>query len=156
MRFSRDEGIEMANSKKKASPKGPVVTSVDKQRLLVLIEQLYQRDQHTGKEAGLVMQRLRTGQELPPEEVPRDVVTMNSTLHLQSLDGDEQCELTLVYPEDHDPDESCWSVLGPVGATLYALRVGDEVELALPKAKSRRWRLDNVSFQPEARGWMTL
>jgi len=135
---------------------GIIVTSVDKQRLLKLIEQLYQRNQHTSAEAGAVMRRLRAGQELPPEKVPRDVVTMNSTLCLQSLDGGGQCELTLVYPEDHNPDESCWSVFGPVGAALYALRVGDEVELLLPKAEGRRWRLDNVTFQPEARGLMTL
>ncbi|MCL2829246.1 MAG: GreA/GreB family elongation factor [Betaproteobacteria bacterium] len=144
------------NSDKTAGDGNIIVTSVDKQRLLALIEQSYQRNQHTGAEAGMVMRRLRAAQELPPEKVPRDVVTMNSTFSLRSLDGKEQRELTLVYPEDHDPDEGCWSVFGPVGAALYALRVGDELELALPKTEGRRWRLDNVIFQPEARGWMSL
>lgn len=132
-----------------------IISTLDQERLVELIERLYLRDQSIHVSAGAVLRRLRTASPVPPEAIPADLVTMNSTVQLQEVDGEGRREVTLVYPEDHDPEESCWSVLSPLGAALFGLRVGDIVRLEV-EGWQGRWNVAALPFQPEARGWLTM
>lgn len=89
---------------------------------------------------------------VPSEEIPSDVVTMNSRVSVQELDTGEKSEITLVYPSDADVNRRRISILAPVGAAILGLRVGDEIEWPLPSGKTRTYRIVSVLFQPEAEG----
>jgi regulator of nucleoside diphosphate kinase len=84
-----------------------------------------------------------------PDNVPPDVITMNSTAELLDLDTGERMEFTLVFPSDADVDEGKISILAPVGVGMLGYRVGDSFERRAPSGM-RRLQVIDVTFQPEA------
>ena len=72
-----------------------------------------------------------------PDDVPQDVITMNSTVHLIDLDTKEEMICTLVYPDDADIDQNKISVLAPVGAAILGRGVGDTFEWNVPAGLRR-------------------
>jgi regulator of nucleoside diphosphate kinase len=127
------------------------ITCADRQRLGTLIEQ--------AARVGLVERRylddlefeLERATPVTPEEVPPDVITMNSTARLRDLDFDEVLDYTLVYPRDADAEAQRISVLAPVGTALLGNRVGDIIEWPVP-AGTVRLQVEDVVFQPERAG----
>ena len=86
-----------------------------------------------------------------PEEVPNDVITMNSRADLLDLESGETLTFTLVFPADANVEEGRISVLAPIGAGMLGYRVEDEFEWNVP-AGTRRMRVMRVDYQPEAAG----
>jgi regulator of nucleoside diphosphate kinase len=84
-----------------------------------------------------------------PDEVPPDVITMNSRAELLDLDTNERMEFTLVFPAEADIEEGKISILAPLGTAMLGYRVGDEFEWAVPYGY-RRLRVTQIEFQPEA------
>ena len=84
-----------------------------------------------------------------PDEVPSDVITMNSRAELVDLDTNERMEFTLVFPPQADIEEGKISILAPLGTAMLGYRVGDEFEWAVPYGY-RRLRVTGIEFQPEA------
>jgi regulator of nucleoside diphosphate kinase len=84
-----------------------------------------------------------------PDEVPPDVITMNSRAQLLDLDTNERMEFTLVFPAEADIEEGKISILAPLGTAMLGYRVGDEFEWAVPYGY-RRLRVTRIEFQPEA------
>ena len=91
---------------------------------------------------------LRRAVIVPQEEVPEDVVTMNSTITLRDLESDELETYTLVYPDRADIANNKLSVLAPVGTAILGYRVGDELRWRVP-AGWRHFKVEQVLFQPE-------
>lgn len=91
---------------------------------------------------------LDRAQILSSDEVPGDVVTMDSTIVLRDLDTYETETYTLVYPERANIEEDRLSVLAPVGTAVLGYRVGDEVRWRVPEGH-RRLRIEQVTYQPE-------
>lgn len=85
------------------------------------------------------------------DEVPHDVVTMNSRVVFEDASG-RQREVTLVYPPQADAQSGRISVLAPVGAALLGLSVGQEIEWPLPGGRATTLRIISVTYQPEAAG----
>lgn len=85
-----------------------------------------------------------------PDEVPPDVITMNSRAELLDLETNERMEFTLVLPAQADIDEGKISILAPLGTAMLGYRVGDEFEWAVPYGY-RRLKVMRIEFQPEAR-----
>lgn len=83
------------------------------------------------------------------DQVPSDVITMNSRAELIDLDTNERMEFTLVFPADADVEDEKISVLAPLGTAMLGYRVGDEFEWVVPYGR-RRLKVVAVSFQPEA------
>ncbi|HOI75527.1 MAG TPA: nucleoside diphosphate kinase regulator [Syntrophales bacterium] len=81
---------------------------------------------------------------LNPEEIPPDVVTMNSRVQFKTLETDSTSEITIVYPSDADSSQARVSILAPVGAALIGLRVGDEIEWVLPTGLVRTFQILSV------------
>lgn len=86
-----------------------------------------------------------------PERVPKDVVTMNSTVKLRDLDTSELETYTLVFPEDADIANHKLSVLAPVGTAILGQRVGDVLRWRVPDGW-RRLKVVRVLYQPERVG----
>ncbi len=82
------------------------------------------------------------------QKVPRDVVTMNSTVRLRDLDTAETLEYTLVFP-GHSRAENAVSVLAPIGTAILGYRVGSVIEWRVPRGV-RRLEVLEVLSQPEA------
>ncbi len=135
------------------------VSALDKRRLEALIAC------RTGDQCALtrnpsaekVLRRLHSAElVVPPEDVPRDLVTMNSTVVLVDPIACEQWEVTLVYPEDHEPEKSYWSILSPVGSAVFGLRIYDAADVKRGDRITEGWVVADIPFQPEMRGWTTL
>jgi regulator of nucleoside diphosphate kinase len=98
-------------------------------------------------EAELLRARL-----VEPEDVPADVVTMNSRVRFRVLNSDEVFTLTLVYPKDMDDSGAKISILAPIGTALLGLSQGDEIDWPKPGGGQVRVRIEQVAYQPERTG----
>ncbi|WP_342115335.1 nucleoside diphosphate kinase regulator [Pseudoduganella sp. OTU4001] len=87
-----------------------------------------------------------------PQDMPPDVVTMNSTVRFEIEGSREQRCLTLAYPRDMPQLEDGISVLTPVGSALLGLSVGDSISWPRPDGQLVQVRLLEVLYQPERAG----
>ncbi len=94
---------------------------------------------------------LDRGKLVAPEEVPNDVITMNSKVQLVDLDTGEELTYTLVFPHAADTSQGKISVLAPVGTAMLGYRVGDVITWNVP-AGIRRLKVESILYQPEAAG----
>jgi regulator of nucleoside diphosphate kinase len=125
-----------------------VLSSLDLDRLDQLLSRLPAKDP-----ARLSLEReLDRGAVVEPENMPADVVTMNSRVRLRLLKtGDESC-LTLVYPKDLDASGDKVSVLAPVGSALLGLSEGDEIHWSMPDGEIQSIQVLQLVYQPERAG----
>lgn len=86
-----------------------------------------------------------------PNELPPDVITMNSRAELIDLESNETVTFTLVFPREAWLEEDKISVLAPIGAGMLGYRVSDEFEWRVPDGV-RRMKVRRVHYQPEAAG----
>lgn len=86
-----------------------------------------------------------------PEEIPTDVITINSIFCLRDLDSGEEIVYTLVFPARADSANGKISILAPLGIAALGNRVGDTMEWEVP-AGLKRLRVKEIVYQPEAEG----
>jgi len=122
------------------------LTQDDMDRLLKLVES------QPGKGLAKLENELLRASIVPREQIPEDVVTMNSRVIFENETTRERREVTLVYPGNADIDAGRISVLVPVGTALLGLRVGQSIDWELPGGEKQRYRIVGVPFQPEAAG----
>jgi regulator of nucleoside diphosphate kinase len=131
-----------------------LVTETDLERIQRLIEL------HSGgRNAALLEmleQELARAQVTSAQEVPADVVTMNSTVIYEDKETGARREVTLCYPPDARSDEGRISVIAPIGSALLGLSVGQSIEWPVPGGRTRRLRIIAVPYQPEASGHFHL
>jgi regulator of nucleoside diphosphate kinase len=126
-----------------------VLTSRDFDRLEALLDSLPAQDA-PGKSA--LRRELDRAEVVAPENIPPNVVTMNSTIRFTIADSGEDLRLTLVYPKDAEGQADRISVLAPVGSALLGLAVGDELEWPRPGGGISTVRVIDVLYQPERSG----
>ena len=78
-----------------------------------------------------------------PEQLPEDVVSMNSTVRFSLANG-KSSTLTLVYPKDVDQSGDKISILAPVGSALLGLKAGDSINWPLPAGEMSVITVDEV------------
>ncbi len=91
-----------------------------------------------------------------PDQIPPNVVTMNSKVRFRDEATGDESEVTLVYPTEANAADSKVSVLAPVGAALLGLSVGQTIEWTMPTGKVRKLKIVAVLYQPEAAGRFDL
>lgn len=126
-----------------------MISSLDAERLDKLLESLPQAA-FPGKadlEAELARAEIAR-----PEDMPANVVTMNSTVQFEVESTGERFTMTLVYPKDVDGSGDRLSILAPVGSALLGLTSGDRIEWPRPGGGTLTVRIDEVLFQPERAG----
>jgi regulator of nucleoside diphosphate kinase len=127
------------------------ITDADRERLRALVERLrdarHVRDDHVAALA----ERVRHAGIVSPKDVPRNVVTLNSQVSLRDLDSGARVHCTLSDPFDVGVFGNRLSVTGPAGTALLGRRVGQIIRWPVG-ARERRYRIEQIPYQPEAAG----
>lgn len=127
------------------------ISSIDRYRLELLVRDEVARGGTPRERLCALKSKLDDAEVLQGEKMPRDVVTMNSTVRLRDMDTGDIQTYTLVYPGFGNIAEGCLSVLTPLGAAILGHRKGDVAESETPLATSRM-QIEDVEFQPESVG----
>ncbi|MGC9422967.1 MULTISPECIES: nucleoside diphosphate kinase regulator [Vibrio] len=91
---------------------------------------------------------------LAPEEIPANVVTMNSTVKFKFLGSDEIMQKNLVYPKDLKTSDDI-SIFAPVGSALLGLSEGQQLSWPMPSGGEKTIEIIEVVYQPEREGEYT-
>ena len=86
----------------------------------------------------------------PANDIPPDVVTMNSRVVFRTNHGAEMESRVLVYPERYTPNGYCVSVTTPLGAALIGLRIGSCFHYRRPDGAHMHVCVHDIAYQPEA------
>jgi regulator of nucleoside diphosphate kinase len=125
-----------------------ILTSQDMDRLEALLDALPPGN-FPGKTE--LQAELDRADVVEPQQVPPDVVTMNSKVRF-SLESGEEFSLTLVYPKDLDGSTDRISVLAPVGSALLGLSAGEHIAWPKPGGGMLKVLIVEVVYQPERAG----
>jgi regulator of nucleoside diphosphate kinase len=128
------------------------ISEFDLKRLKGLIKFAEERwDKRVLKDLEELDEELDRAEIFKPEEIPTNVITMNSTFRLIDLDSGEDFVYTLVFPAKADSGNGKISILAPVGTAVLGYRVGDTVEWNVPAGLKKLW-VKEIVYQPEAAG----
>lgn len=103
------------------------------------------------KEADILLNELHSAKVVEPNEIPRDVVTMNSIVKISFLSVSKTLQFQIVYPDQANIKENKISIFSPVATALIGYKVSDEIEWAVPSGLTKI-RIDEIIYQPEAAG----
>ena len=126
-----------------------VVTESDYVRLLSLVRSFRRLHQYDTERLDELENELNRATILNLDEVPADVVTMNSRVRIKDLSSGREFTYQIVFPKDADISENRISVLAPIGTALLGYRTGASVDWRVPSGV-RRLRILDVEYQPEA------
>lgn len=88
---------------------------------------------------------------LRPEEIPDNVVTMNSKIRIRDLDTGEEMIYTLVFPDEANIDSGKISIMSPVGTAILGYSSGDSVSWPVPGGTCHI-KIEEIIYQPESSG----
>ena len=127
-----------------------ILTTEDHERLSQLIaENGHSRNAIDAAAFASLAKEVKRASIVEPEQIPGNVVTMNSIVHVKDLDTGEKMRMTICWPEQAAPQNGMINVLAPLGTALLGTQVGDEVEWIVPSGV-RKLLVRKVLFQPEA------
>jgi regulator of nucleoside diphosphate kinase len=108
-----------------------------------------------GKEDEMYLQELENelnrGKVVKPQDIPPNVITMNSEVYLRDLNTKKEITYRLVFPEHADASQGRVSILAPIGTALLGYSVGDIIEWKVP-AGIAKLKVEKILYQPEAAG----
>ena len=111
------------------------LTSDDHKRLMA---QAYYHAESHPRAAERLIWKLRNATLFEPEELPDDVVSMNSIVRYR-VDGEVPARRALVFSDDGTQPEAEISVLTALGTALLGQRVGERIPLDFQEAGRPRW-----------------
>lgn len=91
-----------------------------------------------------------------PQEIPADVITMNSRARFREENTGREYELTLAYPKDASAEAGRVSIFSPAGSALLGLAIGQAIDWKTPDGNAIRLKVLDVTWQPEAHGQFDL
>jgi len=127
------------------------ITKFDMDRLNELIDGLRLSPKANQANLDLLEKELYRGVLVDPQDIPHDVITMNSKVSITDTDSGEKMTYTLVFPSAANIAENKLSVLAPLGMALLGYRKGDAIEWPVPSGV-RKLKVDEIIYQPEAAG----
>jgi regulator of nucleoside diphosphate kinase len=126
-----------------------IITAADKAELESVLAVAGKISDRTRGELNGLKGELERAEIVPSDQIPPDVITLNSVAELRDLETNEIMRFTLVLPRDARIEDGKISVLAPLGTAMLGYRVGDEFEWTVPYGR-RRLKVTQVYFQPEA------
>lgn len=133
------------------TPSPLLLTRKDYQALEVLVRTCPEDDDTLARALARKLSQVRI---VPPEDMPADIVTIDSHLRFD-IDSTHEHERTLVLPQDYVPDDRYVSVGTLRGLSLLGLRVGQDTAIS-HDGRIERLRLITVLYQPEAQRHIRL
>ncbi len=133
------------------STQATYVTEHDLKHLQALIDEAAWNGQCQRGELERLADALSRRKRLPADEVPPDVITLNSRVQLFELDTGDTLTCSLVLPREADIVQYKISVLSPVGMAMLGHRVGDIFDSPVPGG-TKRLEVMAIWYQPEAVG----
>lgn len=127
------------------------ITEFDMKRLRELIDLARRAESYSKEYLNKLSDELDRGQLVAPQDVPKDVITMNSRVRLTDLDTGEEATYTLVFPEDADINQGKISVLAPIGTAMFGYSIGDTITWEAPDGVIHL-QVKKILYQPEASG----
>ncbi|EKO3580131.1 nucleoside diphosphate kinase regulator [Vibrio metschnikovii] len=124
-----------------------IVSTLDMDRISALMDKLPK----LSKELERLENELDRATVLNPEEIPADVVTMNSTVKFKFQGSDDVMQKTLVYPHDVKGNDDI-SIFAPVGSALLGLSKGQQLTWPMPNGVERTIEIIDIIDQPERNG----
>lgn len=127
------------------------ITKLDYSRIKSSISDAKQSKSISVADADALMKELDSANIVSSEEVPGDVVTMNSIVKISFLNSQKQIQFQIVYPGKANLKEKKISIFSPIATGLLGYKTGDEIEWIVP-AGPTKIRIDEIIYQPEADG----
>jgi regulator of nucleoside diphosphate kinase len=127
------------------------ITENDKKRLIELIRVAHDFGERIRHDLKGLQEELSKAKVVASQDIPEDMVTMNSKVVLVDIDTQEEMNFRLVFPQDADVDSGFISVLAPIGTAILGYAKGDIVEWPVPSG-IRRLQIKDILYQPEAAG----
>jgi len=127
------------------------ITQEDMQRLTDLLASAERMSNRDLEHLWLLRQELEDAEIVASDEIPADVVTMNSRVRIKDMDSGREAIYVLVFPRDADVAQGRISILAPIGTAIIGYRAGDVIVWAVPAGK-KRLKVQEVLYQPEAAG----
>ena len=99
-----------------------------------------------------LLTELERAELVAPEQIPANVVTMNSQVKFSVISTGVTFTLKLVYPKDMDDSGNTISILAPVGSAMLGLKEGDEIDWQDGQGGMLQVRIETIEYQPERAG----
>ena len=132
-----------------------LITDIDHRRLRSFLQDAaVTDDSKTGRLAPL-HRRIRGARVVGPNDVPANLVTMNSLVVLRNLDSGDRLTCRLAYPHESRQSHRNVCVSRPLGTAMLGKRVGQIIRWP-SGTRERRLRIQQVLYQPEAAGDLHL
>lgn len=109
-----------------------LVTTKDAKKLRKLIREAYHSEYRGSDCLEKLAEEMEKASLVNPEQIPADVITLNSTARLVDQEANEEMVYTLVFPEDADVAQGKISVLAPLGTAMLGYKTGDTFEWETP------------------------
>ena len=132
-----------------------ILNRLDYARIKKCIRDAQQFNSISNHEAESLFQELESAEILEPEEIPSNVVTMNSIVRMSFINSKKHVQFQIVYPNKANFKDNKTSIFSPIATALIGYKVGDEIEWIIP-AGITRIRIDEIIYQPEAAGHYNL
>lgn len=127
------------------------ITEFDKKRLEELIEVAIEFGAQKRADLNGLATEMNRAKVVAPQDVPANVVTMNSKVLLRDVSTNDEITYTLVFPQDANIEKGAISILAPVGTAILGYQEGDQVTWKVPSGE-RTIEIVKVLYQPEAAG----
>ncbi len=121
-----------------------ILTQADFQNLSLLV------DSAEPEVAELLEEELNRASIVANQELPNDVVSMNSKVCFRDLETGRETIATLVYPQEANIEENKISIFAPVGSALIGLRAGQVISWPVPNGKEKQFKVVSVLLQPKS------
>lgn len=131
------------------------LNSLDISRIQNCIKAALRTNSINQKEAASLIKEIQSASVVDPEQVPSNVVTMNTIVRISFLNTNKTVEFQIVYPDQANVKENKISIFSPIATALIGYKIGDEIDWIVP-AGVTKLRIDAILYQPEAAGHYSI
>lgn len=132
-----------------------LISSIDYGKIMQQIRRIEQSSRNRIEHISLLKEKLSQACKVPPQEIPPNVVTMNSIVLLKQINSSTVFHFKLVYPDWENQRAQRLSIFSTLGMAVFLRKVGDEISGSSWK-KNHQVKILDIPFQPEACGHFLL
>lgn len=111
----------------------------------------YSKENKTDANLDDLLGEIERAQKVDSNQIPPNVVTMNSKIEIKNLDEIDFQEFQLVFPEDANTEGNQISILAPIATACLGYKVGDVIDWKVPRGVFQ-FQITGIKYQPEANG----